>query len=45
MDNPASAEAMAEAERKLSRTADRQNKRFGLSLIHISNDDPRKEIL
>ncbi|MBT1173572.1 phage portal protein [Bifidobacterium sp. MA2] len=29
MDNPASAEAMAEAERKLSRTADRQNKRFG----------------
>lgn len=32
MDNPASAEAMAEAERKLSRTADRQNKRFGRAL-------------
>ncbi|KFI50022.1 phage portal protein [Bifidobacterium biavatii] len=32
MDNPASAEAMAEAERKLSRTADRQNKRFSQSI-------------
>lgn len=35
MDNPASAEAMAEAERKLSRTADRQNKRFGESIKSI----------
>ena len=32
MDNPASTEAMAEAERKLSRTADRQNRRFGRAL-------------
>jgi hypothetical protein len=32
MDNPASAEAMAAAERKLSREADRQNKRFGRAL-------------
>lgn len=32
VDNPASAEAMAEAERKLSRTADRQNRRFGRAL-------------
>lgn len=32
IDNPASAEAMAEAERKLSRTADRQNRRFGRAL-------------
>lgn len=32
MDNPASAEAMAEAERKLSRTAERQNRRFGRAL-------------
>lgn len=31
-DNPSSAEAMAEAERKLARTADRQNRRFGRSL-------------
>ncbi|KAA8824241.1 phage portal protein [Bifidobacterium reuteri] len=35
MDNPASAEAMAEAERKLSRTADRQNKRFTQSIKDI----------
>ena len=35
MNNPASAEAMAEAERKLSRTADRQNKRFGESIKSI----------
>ena len=35
MDNPASAEAMAEAERKLARTADRQNKRFGESIKSI----------
>lgn len=32
IDNPASAEAMAEAERKLARTADRQNRRFGRAL-------------
>ncbi|MCI1984083.1 MAG: phage portal protein [Bifidobacteriaceae bacterium] len=32
MDNPASAEAMAAAERKLSREADRQNRQFGRSL-------------
>ena len=32
MDNPASAEAMAAAERKLSREADRQNIRFGRSI-------------
>lgn len=32
MDNPASAEAMAEAERKLARTAERQNRRFGRAL-------------
>jgi hypothetical protein len=32
MDNPASAEAMAAAERKLSREADRQNKQFGRAL-------------
>ena len=32
LSNPTSAEAMAEAERKLSRTADRQNKRFGHAL-------------
>ncbi len=32
VDNPGSAEAMAEAERKLSRTADRQNLRFGRAL-------------
>lgn len=32
VDNPASAEAMAEAERKLSRAADRQNRRFGRAL-------------
>lgn len=32
MDNPASAEAMAEAERKLSRTAERQNRRFGIAV-------------
>jgi len=35
MDNPASAEAMAEAERKLSRTADRQNKRFSNAIKDV----------
>lgn len=35
MDNPASAEAMAAAERKLSREADRQNRLFGRALKDV----------
>lgn len=35
MDNPASAEAMAAAERKLTREADRQNKQFGRTLRNL----------
>lgn len=49
MDNPASAEAMAEAERKLSRAADRQNRRFGRALkdamglaLTYKNVDPKE---
>lgn len=35
MDNPTSAEAMAAAERKLTRRADRQNRLFGKQLKHL----------
>ncbi|WP_077425249.1 phage portal protein [Bifidobacterium longum] len=35
LDNPTSAEAMAAAERKLTREADRQNRLFGLQLEHL----------